>query len=44
MSLIDSFTYRVVDLHVAKSPFSLKWTGNVGATYSIGLPANLRLI
>ena len=40
----DPFTLNVVDLSGAKSPSSPKWTGNVGATHSIGLPAKLRLI
>ena len=35
---------NIVDLSGAKSPFSPKWTGNVGASYAISLPGNLRLI
>jgi hypothetical protein len=43
-NVIDRFTLSVVDLSGAKSPSSPKWTGNVSATYWIGLSANLRFI
>ncbi len=35
---------NVVDLSGAKSPFSPKWTGNVGVSYTINLPGDMRLI
>ena len=35
---------NVVDLSGAKSPFSPKWTGNVGVSYTLNLPGDMRLI
>lgn len=34
---------NVVDLSGAKSPFTPKWTGNVGVAYAIHLPADMTL-